>query len=150
MKNIIIRLIVIITIILIILDQISKIVVSNCIETPIGNDYFKIEITSNTGMAFGFNNGNVKNIFITIFVLFIIIKFIKNQLERIDKKTAIAISMVLAGGISNLIDRVFRGSVLDFIKIYKFAIFNFADILIVFRMDTIDNIYNRFFKKIEV
>ncbi len=131
MKHKIIKLIVIIAIILIIIDQISKILITNLVSSPIGNDYFKIEISNNTGMAFGFNSGNIKNIFITILILFIILKFVINQLERINKKTAVAIGMVVGGGISNLIDRIIRGSVLDFIKIYKFAIFNLADVFIV-------------------
>ena len=131
MKHKIIKLIVIIAIILIIIDQISKILITNLVSSPIGNDYFKIEISNNTDMAFGFNSGNIKNIFITILILFIILKFVINQLERINKKTAVAIGMVVGGGISNLIDRIIRGSVLDFIKIYKFAIFNLADVFIV-------------------
>lgn len=132
MKNKIIKLIVILVAILVILDQASKLLIGNLVTEPIGNDAFKIEIISNTGLAFGFNDGsNVKNIFIMLFVLFIVIKFVKDQIELIDTKTAVALSMVLAGGLSNLIDRIFRGAVLDFIKIFKFPIFNIADILVV-------------------
>ncbi len=131
MKNKIVKLIVIIVAILIIIDQISKILVSNLLSEPLGNEYFKLEIVNNTGMAFGFNDGNLRNIFLSVFVLIIIIRFIKNQLERIDTKTAIAIAMVLGGAISNLIDRIFRGSILDFIRIYKIPNFNLADLCIV-------------------
>lgn len=151
MKNKTVKLIIIIATILIIIDQVSKIVVSNLGQETIGNDYFKIEITTNTGLSFGFNDGsNVKNIFIMIFVLFIIIRFIKNQIELIDKKTAVVISMILAGGISNLIDRIFRGAVLDFIKIYKFPIFNLADTFIVVGAILMVIFLVQFTRKIEV
>lgn len=131
MKNKTVRLIVILVTMFIIIDQASKLLVSNLIDGSVGNDIFKFEITSNTGLAFGFNDGsNVKNIFIMAFVLIIVIRFVKNQIELIDTKTAVALSMVLAGGFGNLIDRIFRGAVLDFIKIYKFPIFNLADVLV--------------------
>ena len=131
MKNKTVKMIVIIVAIIILVDQASKLLVSNLLTETIGNDFFKLEIANNTGMAVGFNDGNIKNIFISIFVLVIVISFIKNQLERIDKKTAIVIAMALGGAISNLIDRIFRGSVLDFIKIYKIPNFNLADMFIV-------------------
>lgn len=131
MKNKTVRLIVILVIILTILDQASKILVSNLPELPSINDSVKFEITTNTGLAFGFNDGsNVKNMFIMIFVIGIVIRFVITQIELIDTKTAVALSMVLSGGISNLLDRIFRGAVLDFIKIYKFPIFNIADVLV--------------------
>ena len=140
MKNKVVRSLVIIITILIVIDQVSKFLIVSLFPEGIGNDYLKIETVKNTGMAFGFNEGNVRNIFLSIFVLAIVINFIKNQLERLDKKTIISLSLVLAGGISNLIDRFFRGGVLDFIKIpiipnfikiYKFPTFNIADLYVV-------------------
>lgn len=132
MKNKTVKLIVILVTIFVIIDQVSKILVTNFVDGQVGNEYIGFQITNNTGLAFGFNDGsNVKNIFLMIFVLFIVIKFVKNQIELIDTKTAISLSMVLSGGIGNLLDRIFRGAVIDFIKILKFPIFNIADCLIV-------------------
>ena len=47
-----------------------------------------------------------------------------------DTKTTITVSMAIGGGFSNLIDRIFRGGVLDFISIWKFPKFNIADICV--------------------
>ena len=130
-KNKIVIWIGIITISLILIDQISKIVVKQNFTHPIEKGIFGINLIENTGMAFGFKNGNTKNIILTSLILLIIINFIRNQKDRIDEHTAVAISMILAGGISNLIDRIIRGGVVDFISLKNFAILNIADCYIV-------------------
>lgn len=121
---------IIVCVIIIASDQLSKVLISNFVPETVGNEYFSIEITKNTGMAFGFNSGNTKNIVLSTFVIFIMITFIKNQRNQLDEKTLVAISMVVGGGISNIIDRIFRGGVFDFIKILFIPNFNVADLCI--------------------
>ena len=126
------KILVILSIILIIIDQLSKLLIMAYVKAPIGNDYFKIEVVSNTGIAFGFNNAsNITNILLSLIVIVLIIRFIKVQNERIDNKTMVVLSLMISGGISNVIDRLIRGGVIDFIKIMHFPIFNIADIFIV-------------------
>lgn len=128
-KNIIL---ITLSVLLIAIDQLSKILVSIFINNPLGNDFFGLEVATNRGIAFGLNNSsNLANIVLTIAILGLIISFIKKQNEKIDNKTMVALSLMISGGISNLIDRFIRGGVLDFIKIYKFPIFNLADIFVV-------------------
>lgn len=40
--------------------------------------------------------------------------------------------LIISGGVGNLIDRIFRGYVIDYIEVLfvQFAVFNFADILV--------------------
>ena len=129
-KSKVLKITIIVCLIIIVLDQVSKFLITKFVPERIGNDYFAIETVENTGMAFGFNSGNGKNILLSCFVLFIIIKFIKNQREQLEPKVLVAISMALGGGISNMIDRIFRGGVLDFIKIPIIPNFNIADLCI--------------------
>lgn len=129
-KNKLLKIVITICIIIITVDQLTKFLVTKYVPQKLGNDYFALEIVENTGMAFGFNSGNTKNIVLSLFVIFIIITFIKNQRELLETNVLVAISMVLGGGISNIIDRIFRGGVLDFIKMPIIPNFNIADMCI--------------------
>ena len=46
-------------------------------------------------------------------------------------KQKVLLSFILAGGISNVIDRVFRGYVTEFIKIPYLPVWNIADIFVI-------------------
>lgn len=129
-KNKVLKIIIIVVLSIIIIDQLSKFLITQYITEKVGTEYFGIEIVENTGMAFGFSSGNTKNIILSIFVIAIVISFIKNQISAIDTKTTISVAMILGGGISNLIDRFFRGGILDFIKILFIPNFNIADVCI--------------------
>lgn len=133
MKKKKIDILIIISITIILLDQFTKFLIIKFVKDSLKiiPRILEIEIIKNTGVAFGMGSGNIKNIFITLIFLILIINFINKQFKLINIKTMFALSLMFAGGISNLIDRIVRGGVLDFIKISTFPIFNIADISIV-------------------
>ena len=126
--------IIVLFIILLLLDQITKIIFTNN-NIEIIPHILKFTYTENTGGAFGIGNGNILTfVFTNIIVLGIIVKFMINQKENLDNITYIILTAILAGGVGNLIDRLFRGHVVDFIDItglINFPKFNLADIYIV-------------------
>lgn len=127
------------TIILILLDQISKILISNILilneEINIIKNFFNITYVKNIGAAFSIFEG--KQIFLvitSILVLIIIYYFLinKNDLKKLE---IISYSLIISGIIGNLIDRIIYQSVIDFLSFklinYYFPIFNLADTFIV-------------------
>ena len=131
--------IIILSIIFLIVDQITKILVVNSLvpgeNIEIIKNIFSIIYTNNTGAAFSILLG--KRIFlivVAVLIIGVLLYYIKrNKIEKnID---IIALSFVIGGSLGNLIDRIVRGYVIDFISIkignYNFPIFNVADILIV-------------------
>ena len=133
MKNKKMKILFITSILILIFDQITKFLINKFIKNSIKiiPRILEIQIVQNTGMAFGINDGNIKNIFITVIVLGLIINFIKKQYNLIDEKTMFSLSLLIGGGVGNIIDRIFKGGVFDFIKVSTFPIFNFADVAIV-------------------
>ncbi len=117
-------------IILISIDQISKILVSGTEKTIIG-DSVKVVAAQNYDGVFGVGQKDTITFIITnIIVIGIILKFIRTQQEQIDKKTYLALTFIIAGALGNLIDRITRGYVLKIIAIGPVA-FNISDILVV-------------------
>lgn len=129
-------LITILSIIFVLLDQASKYSVINYLNKDIEviNNFFYLIYTKNNGAAFSILTG--KRIFLIIITLLIIgsliCYIIKNEIS--SKIEILAFSLIIGGSLGNLIDRVVRGYVVDFISVkifgYHFPIFNIADTLI--------------------
>ena len=118
----------------IIIDQTLKMFANKLlIDITLINNFLYITKVKNYGVAFGLLD-NVKYIIIAISILILV--FINNELMKEDKTkiNVIIYSFVIGGLLGNLIDRIFRGYVVDYISVnifgYGFPVFNFADILI--------------------
>lgn len=117
---------------LIILDQLLKIFVPE--DLNIIDGILKFTYVENTGGAFGvFSSSTFTIILFNVIILAMIARFMVIQQERMTILSKIGITLVLAGGISNLIDRILRGYVVDFIdltQVVNFPIFNFSDVML--------------------
>ena len=127
------------TIMMTIIDQISKLVVRTFLSlfetVTIIPSFLNITYVTNSGGAFSILSGS-RYFFIILGIIAIIylIKYIMSD-SNITKVDLIAYSLVISGIIGNLIDRIIYGYVIDYIHFYissySFAIFNFADMCIV-------------------
>ena len=119
----------IVGIVIVIIDQLSKMLIINK-KIPVIPNFLEFNYTQNTGGAFGIGRIN----FILIISIMIIIGIIIYLIKENKKITNyIPFVLILSGSIGNLIDRIFKGYVIDFIdiNILDFPNFNIADISIV-------------------
>lgn len=135
-KNKVITYVVVIVCMVLLLDQITKLVILQQKETiEVIPQVLEFQKVANTGGAFGVGQNNTFMFIISnVVVLGLIIRFIWLQKERMERKMAVTLSIILAGGIGNLIDRLTKGFVIDFIRVFSdtnFPVFNIADICIV-------------------
>lgn len=105
-----------ITLFLIFLDQLTK--------------YYSNSPVKNTGIAFGIPIQLVGIILMNILLLILLLYFAKKELNLRSRLAQYLLAFVFAGGISNLIDRLYHGYVIDFISIWIWPTFNLADIYI--------------------
>ena len=114
---------------IILIDQLVKNMIINKSITIIPN-FLSLDYTQNRGGAFGIGNISIITIFSIAIIIGIIIFLIK---ENKKISNLIPFTLILSGSIGNLIDRIFRGFVIDYIdvNIFNFPNFNIADICIV-------------------
>ncbi len=117
-------------------DQVIKFIVERYLQ-PVGtaefiNGFIGWSYVRNTGAAFGsFSESTTLLSVVTGVVLLIGIILIATK--KIKSRFCLTCAvMIISGGLGNLIDRIVKGYVVDFIDVQfaDFAVFNFADILV--------------------
>lgn len=130
---------IILTLIFLIIDIVSKVIVSRYIlldkSIKLINNFLYITYVRNTGAAWSmFSSRSVLVLIISSFIILgIILHVYKNKPKKRMEK--IAYSLIIGGALGNLINRITYGYVIDFIDIkifkYDYPIFNLADSFIV-------------------
>lgn len=120
-------------------DQVSKWLVVHYLKPqgsiPLIQDVLHLTYTENTGAAFSILQG--RQFFLvgltTIAMLAMVAYLYKLNQVAGNHFQKIAITLIIGGGVGNLIDRLRLGFVVDFIdfRLINFAIFNIADSCIV-------------------
>lgn len=123
-------------VLMVFLDLITKYLVVNLMSLsqsiPLIDNVFHLTYVRNTGAAFSMLSGQrfflilLPIIIIVSIIIYVTIKKPKNKL------LLLSLSMIVSGGIGNLIDRIRFGYVIDFFdfKIINFPVFNVADIFV--------------------
>jgi signal peptidase II len=127
------------------LDQATKLTVAARLDfsdrIPVIDGFFYLTNVRNPGAAFGLFADSEPFIRITLFIgitlvaIAMIVSF-QRKLAPGDRFSALALGLILGGAVGNLIDRVFRGEVVDFLHFrlwggYQWPDFNLADSFIV-------------------
>ena len=125
-------------ILLIVLDQISKVLISS--NLALGESlnllpFLNFTLIHNTGIAFSLfdEGGNISRWLLVIVVSAILVYLLFLMYKKTPKNWPELMSLILisSGGLGNLVDRAFLGYVVDFIHVfyqdYSFYVFNLAD-----------------------
>ncbi len=126
----------IIATIIIVIDQLIKILIDNLLSTSIViiPNFFSLQKVYNTGAAWSIlSNGTSILIIIAIIAFLLLLKY-QNKF-KINFRNTLAFGLIYGGLIGNLIDRIVYGHVIDYLRFvlfnYDFPIFNLADSAIV-------------------
>jgi signal peptidase II len=116
----------------VIVDRVTKIFVERRFGVPYGprevvDHVLFLTVTRNRGAAFGlFQNFTAGFLLISALVLVGILIYYW-RLPRDDWSTRVALALVFGGAVANAYDRGVKGSVVDFIQVPHWPIFNVAD-----------------------
>ncbi len=122
------------------LDQLTKLYISHSLplhgSIEILEDFLHVVHVRNTGVAFGLLAGQPRSLRfllllpISCLAVFMIFYFLR-QARNDQKLLRFSLTLLLAGAVGNLIDRMWRGEVVDFIDVhwhtYHWPAFNVAD-----------------------
>jgi len=132
------RLLAIVTAVILVLDQASKLYVDTRFElyesVPVIRGWFHLTYIRNKGAAFGiFADSAVRVPFfigVTIIALLVIFWYLR-RLRADQQLAAFSLALIFAGALGNFIDRVRFGEVIDFLDVfwrnYHWPAFNVAD-----------------------
>lgn len=130
----------IVVVAVLIIDQITKYLAINLKDgrtISLIGDHLSLVYLENRGAAFGILQNQKWFLMVSsILIIGYLVYFYLKHRESLILLMRLGIGLVLGGAVGNMIDRIFRGFVVDFISYrfpngYGFPIFNIADMAVV-------------------
>ena len=129
----------ILTLIVLVFDIVSKLIVRHYLalneSVHVIRGFFDITYVKNTGVAWSIFADNKYLVLILSGLIILGIAYYVYKEKPARKLTKGAYALILGGALGNFVNRVFYGSVIDFIDVkifgYDYPIFNMADVFIV-------------------
>ena len=120
------KILIVLIAILVLVDQVLKIVMYNS----------KIQIINSTGLGIGVLNNtksenNIAYILFSILAVIMLIRYISSNNSYIKMNSRVILSFSIAGAISNAIDRIWNGGTINYINIPKFSALNLSYIYFI-------------------
>lgn len=114
------------------LDQSSKFIANRYLQLhqsfPLIPGVFHLTLVHNRGAAFGILKNQVPLFIATSIACIVLVYFhLRGSDARNNRLYRAALSLLLAGALGNLIDRVLLGYVIDFLDFRFWPVFNVAD-----------------------
>ena len=120
---------------IVVADQLSKALIRSWLPErrvwPTDFDLIRFQHVENSGAAFGILQGAGPFLIVSSLIGVAAVLLFLRATPAEDRLYSAALALVLGGAIGNLIDRVFRGTVTDFIDPARYPAFNLADSAIV-------------------
>jgi signal peptidase II len=116
----------------IVVDRVTKLVVERRYGVPYGprqiiDHVLFLTVTRNRGAAFGLFQNFTAGFLLISAVVIVAILIYYGRLPPSDWSARLGLALVFGGAIANAYDRGIKGSVIDFIQVPHWPIFNVAD-----------------------
>lgn len=115
---------------ILVIDLMTKYLAANHLPEAIWviPKYFSFEYHQNPGLAFSIPMPTIFQILLSILLLTLLFFYFQKKTK--GRFEIFFVISIFAGAIGNLVERILFGHVTDFISVWKFPVFNVADIAI--------------------
>ena len=125
----------IVSIVVVIIDQLVKLLILSSmtlgLSIPVCPGVFHITYIQNPGAAFGILVEQRWIFIVASVILLVVAVCFYQRLQKESPAIKYGTALLLGGAMGNLIDRIWRGQVIDFLDFRVWPVFNIADIAIV-------------------